>query len=73
MTESRPVVTVRHRVEYAAVMAVRAAARCLPMAAVIAAGTLLGRLFHALDRPHRGWRCATSKRHFPAGRLRNAP
>ena len=53
MTESRPVVTVRHRVEYAAVMAVRAAARCLPMAAVIAAGTLLGRLFHALDRPHR--------------------
>jgi Kdo2-lipid IVA lauroyltransferase/acyltransferase len=42
-----------HRLEYAAVMMVRALVRPLPMPVVFAAGTVLGRLFHAIDRPHR--------------------
>lgn len=45
--------SLQHRVEYAGVMAVRAALRPCPMLAVLAAGTVLGRLFHAFDRPHR--------------------
>lgn len=53
MSEPRRPVTVRHRVEYAAVVTVRAAARLMPMNGVIAAGTLLGWLFHTFDRPHR--------------------
>ena len=43
----------RHRLEYAAVVSVVAFARVLPMRAVVAAGTLLGRAFCVLDRPHR--------------------
>lgn len=46
-------VSVRHRLEYAAVAAVIGAVRLLPMSAVLAAGTVLGRAFHAFDRPHR--------------------
>jgi KDO2-lipid IV(A) lauroyltransferase len=46
-------VKLRHRVEYAAVAAVVHALRWLPMRGVLAAGTLLGAAFHALDRPHR--------------------
>ena len=53
MSEPRSPVTFLHRVEYAAVLAVRAAARLMPMIAVIGAGTLLGWLFHTFDRPHR--------------------
>ena len=45
--------TLQHRLEYFAVMTARAVVRPLPMAVVIAAGTVLGRAFHALDRPHR--------------------
>jgi Kdo2-lipid IVA lauroyltransferase/acyltransferase len=43
----------RHRLEHAAVSAVLHLARLAPMGAVLAAGTLLGRAFHAIDRPHR--------------------
>jgi KDO2-lipid IV(A) lauroyltransferase len=43
----------RHRVEHAAVAAVVAIVRRLPMPAVLAAGRFLGRAFHALDRAHR--------------------
>jgi len=45
--------SLQHRVEYAGVMAARAVVRLCPMAVVLAAGTVLGRLFYALDRPHR--------------------
>jgi KDO2-lipid IV(A) lauroyltransferase len=45
--------TLQHRVEYAGVMAARAMVRPCPMPIVVAAGTVLGRLFHALDGPHR--------------------
>src|SRR4029078_1150467 len=43
----------QHRIEYGAVMTVRALAGRLPMGAVLALGTLLGRLFHAFDAAHR--------------------
>jgi KDO2-lipid IV(A) lauroyltransferase len=45
--------TLRHRLEYIAVMTVVAAARVLPMPAVLGAGTLLGRAFYWFDRGHR--------------------
>jgi KDO2-lipid IV(A) lauroyltransferase len=45
--------TLQHRAEYAAVMTVRGLTRLSPMGVVLAAGTLLGRVFYALDRPHR--------------------
>jgi KDO2-lipid IV(A) lauroyltransferase len=45
--------TVRHRLEYLAVVSVVAAVRVLPMRAVLAAGTLLGRAFDLFDRGHR--------------------
>ena len=50
---ARPRPTLRHRLEYLAVMSVVAAARVLPMRAVLGAGTLLGRAFYLLDRGHR--------------------
>ncbi|HEX4566341.1 MAG TPA: lysophospholipid acyltransferase family protein [Vicinamibacterales bacterium] len=53
MSEPQRRVTLQHRAEYAAVAGVRAVARALPMRGVIALGTLLGWLFHTLDRPHR--------------------
>jgi KDO2-lipid IV(A) lauroyltransferase len=43
----------RHRLEYAGVLAVVAVLRVLPMRAVLAAGTLLGLAFHAVDGGHR--------------------
>ena len=46
-------VSLRHRLEYAAVAGVVGAVRLMPMSAVLAAGTVLGRAFHACDRPHR--------------------
>jgi lauroyl/myristoyl acyltransferase len=46
-------VSLQHRVEYWAVMGVRALLRPLPMTAVLALGTVLGRLFHAVDASHR--------------------
>jgi KDO2-lipid IV(A) lauroyltransferase len=50
---SRPRPSFRHRLEYVAVVSVVAFTRLLPMRVVLAAGTLLGRAFHFLDRPHR--------------------
>jgi Kdo2-lipid IVA lauroyltransferase/acyltransferase len=44
---------VRHRLEYGAVVAVRAFVRLLPDAAVRGLGTVLGLAFYALDRVHR--------------------
>jgi len=43
----------RHRLEYWAVMVVRALVRPLPMRAVRSIGTVLGLLFYSLDRVHR--------------------
>jgi KDO2-lipid IV(A) lauroyltransferase len=45
--------TVAHRVEYVGVAAARALVRPCPVRVVLAAGTVLGRLFHAIDGPHR--------------------
>jgi len=53
MSEPQPRVTLQHRAEYAVVVGARAVARMLPMRGVIALGTVLGWLFHTLDRPHR--------------------
>src|SRR6516165_4625112 len=53
MSEPQRRVTLQHRAEYATVVGARAVARALPMRGVIALGTLLGWLFHTLDRPHR--------------------
>jgi KDO2-lipid IV(A) lauroyltransferase len=50
---ARPRPSVRHRMEYLAVVSVVAVIRVLPMSAVLAAGTLLGRAFSVLDRGHR--------------------
>jgi KDO2-lipid IV(A) lauroyltransferase len=49
--ERRP--TVLHRLEYSAVMAARAVVHRMPMGVVLAAGTTLGRAFHAADGAHR--------------------
>jgi KDO2-lipid IV(A) lauroyltransferase len=58
--------TVQHRVEYAAVMTARGVARLTPMAAVLGAGTLLGRLFYAVDRAHRRLALSNLEAAFPA-------
>ena len=57
--------SLRHRVEYAAVMAVRAVVRVLPMGAVLGAGTVLGRLFHSLDGAHRRLALSNLEAAFP--------
>jgi Kdo2-lipid IVA lauroyltransferase/acyltransferase len=57
--------TLLHRIEYAAVMMVRAALRPLPMRTVLAAGTLLGRVFHAVDRSHRRLALVNLQAAFP--------
>jgi KDO2-lipid IV(A) lauroyltransferase len=56
----------QHRVEYAAVMSVRAAVKPLPMTAVLAAGTLLGRLFYAVDAAHRRLALSNLEAAFPS-------
>jgi KDO2-lipid IV(A) lauroyltransferase len=68
MSESRPrrAPTLQHRVEYLAVVGVRAIVRVLPMRAVLAAGTLLGRLFHAVDGVHRRLALSNLEAAFPA-------
>ena len=43
----------RHRLEYLAVASVVVAVRMLPMRAVLAVGSLLGRAFYLVDGPHR--------------------
>jgi len=57
--------SLQHRVEYAGVMFARAIVRRFPMRVVLAAGTVLGRLFYALDRPHRRLAIANLEAAFP--------
>ena len=47
-------------------MAVRGVLRPVPMPVVLAAGTVLGRLFHALDGPHRRLALSNLEAAFPA-------
>jgi KDO2-lipid IV(A) lauroyltransferase len=65
MSEPQRRITLKHRVEYAAVVGARAVTRRLPMRGVIAAGTLLGRMFHAFDRPHRRLALSNLEAAFP--------
>ena len=58
--------TLRHRLEYLAVMTARALVQPLPMRVVLAAGTVLGRAFHAIDRPHRRLALRNLEAAFPA-------
>jgi Kdo2-lipid IVA lauroyltransferase/acyltransferase len=57
--------TLQHRLEYAAVRAVVAAVRLLPVPAVLALGTLLGWSFSAFDRAHRRLALANLVAAFP--------
>jgi KDO2-lipid IV(A) lauroyltransferase len=61
--QQRP--SIRHRLEYLAVVSVVAAVRLLPMRAVLAAGTVLGRAFHAFDRSHRRLAIENLRAAFP--------
>jgi KDO2-lipid IV(A) lauroyltransferase len=65
MSEPQRRLTLPHRAEYAAVVGVRAVVRALPMRAVIGLGTLLGWLFHTLDRPHRRLALSNLEAAFP--------
>lgn len=58
-------VSVRHRLEYAAVLAIRALARTLPRRAGLAAGGLLGALFHRLHGSRRELAAANLRAAFP--------
>ena len=58
MTDQPRRPTFQHRIEYLAVMTARACVRPLPMPVVMAAGTVLGRAFHAIDRSHRRLACS---------------
>ena len=58
-------VRLRHRLEYAAVIAVVQLARLLPMRTVLAAGSLLGAAFYACDRPHRRLAISNLRAAFP--------
>jgi KDO2-lipid IV(A) lauroyltransferase len=58
--------TLLHRLEYGAVMAARGAMRPLPMGAVLAVGTALGRAFHAFDRSHRRLALRNLEAAFPS-------
>ena len=55
-----------HRIEYAGVAAIRAIVRLCPMPLVLAAGTVLGRLFHAFDRQHRRLALSNLEAAFPS-------
>ena len=55
----------RHRLEHAAVVAVRLVARCLPRPLSLGLGTALGRLFHVLHRPRRELAVANLRAAFP--------
>jgi Kdo2-lipid IVA lauroyltransferase/acyltransferase len=55
----------QHRVEYAAVAAVVAVIRLLPMTAVLGAGSLLGRAFHLFDAGHRRLAIENLQHAFP--------
>ena len=58
--------TILHRLEYAGVAAARGMLRVMPMGAAIAAGTLLGRAFHAIDGTHRRLALRNLEAAFPA-------
>ncbi|MGE3274371.1 MAG: lysophospholipid acyltransferase family protein [Vicinamibacterales bacterium] len=55
----------RHRIEYGAVMAVRAVVSVLPDALVRALGAALGRAFYGLDRSHRRVALTNLAQSFP--------
>jgi KDO2-lipid IV(A) lauroyltransferase len=57
--------TLLQRAEYRVVMAVRGVTRLLPMALVLAAGTVLGRLFYTCDRAHRRLALSNLEAAFP--------
>jgi KDO2-lipid IV(A) lauroyltransferase len=57
---------IRQRLEYGAVVAVRAVARLLPGALISAAGTGLGRAFYLLDRKHQRVAMANLAQCFPS-------
>ena len=64
MSDRRP--TIQHRLEYAAVIMARALVRRLPMNIVLGIGTILGRLFHAVDRGHRRLALSNLEAAFPS-------
>jgi Kdo2-lipid IVA lauroyltransferase/acyltransferase len=55
----------RHRLEYLAVKGVLAVVDVLPMRAVLGAGSLLGRAFHAIDAGHRRLAISNLRAAFP--------
>jgi Kdo2-lipid IVA lauroyltransferase/acyltransferase len=57
---------VRHRLEYLAVVAIRAVLGVLPHRMVRSYGALLGRLFYAVDRGHRRVALANLEQCFPS-------
>ena len=57
--------TLRHRLEYGAVAAVAQATRLVSMETVLAAGTLLGTAFYAVDRSHRQLALRNLRAAFP--------
>jgi KDO2-lipid IV(A) lauroyltransferase len=61
----RPRPSIRHRLEYLAVVSVVAVVRVLPMRAVLAAGTVLGRAFDLFDRAHRRLAIENLRTAFP--------
>jgi len=58
--------SLQHRIEYAGVMGIRAVVRLCPMPVVLAAGTVLGRLFCVLDGPHRRLALSNLEAAFPS-------
>jgi KDO2-lipid IV(A) lauroyltransferase len=63
LTEKPP--SLRHRVEYLAVVSVVAGVRLLPMSVVLALGSLIGRAFYWFDRPHRRLAMRNLRAAFP--------
>jgi Kdo2-lipid IVA lauroyltransferase/acyltransferase len=57
--------SLRHRLEHRAVTTVVAVARVLPMRAVLAAGTILGRAFYTFDAGHRRLAMSNLRAAFP--------
>ena len=57
--------TLKHRLEYAGVRTIVSIVRMLPMRLVLATGTLLGRAFYMLDRPHRRLAVSNLQAAFP--------
>src|SRR6185436_17003590 len=61
----RPRPSLRHRLEYLAVVSVVAVVRLFPVRSVLAAGTLLGRAFYLFDRGHRRLAIKNLRAAFP--------